>query len=138
MKKKGLYAALTAIGAALLILGGVLIKTSGLSTLPYLLIGCGAGCLGHGTGELINMRMRKKSPDWAKAQEIEENDERNLALRDKAQAGAYRLSLPVYGALFMALALMDAEIKVLLLLIAAYLFICGSSVYYRIKYEKEM
>jgi len=44
----------------------------------------------------------------------------------------------VFGALFFAFGLMDAEICVVLLLLAAYLFICGCSVYYRCKYEKEM
>ena len=69
---------------------------------------------------------------------IEENDERNIALRNRAQAKAYNIMLPVFGSLFLAFALMNVDLAVVLLLVAAYLFICGCSVYYYAKYSKQM
>ena len=70
--------------------------------------------------------------------EIEENDERNIALRDRAEAKAYRIMLPVFGALLFAFGLMNVELRIILLLVAAYLFICGCSIFYSVKYRKEM
>lgn len=42
------------------------------------------------------------------------------------------------GALMVALALMGTDMKVILLLVAAYLFVAGSMVYYLCRYQKEM
>lgn len=107
-------------------------------TAPYLCIGLGCGVFGQGLGDLIACRNEKRNPEVARQREIEENDERNIALRDKAQAKAYRMMIPVFGVLFLVFALMKVEFKVILLLVAAYLFICGCSIYYNIKYSKEM
>lgn len=110
----------------------------GTQTAPYLCIGLGCGVFGQGLGELLTRRSEKGHPELARQREIEENDERNIALRDKAQAKAYRIMLPVFGALFFAFGLMQVELRVILLLVAAYLYICGCSVYYSVKYRKEM
>ena len=44
----------------------------------------------------------------------------------------------VFGALFLVFALMETELRVVLLLLAAYIYICGCSVWYSVKYRKEM
>ena len=46
--------------------------------------------------------------------------------------------IPVFGILFFAFSLMNVELRVILLLVAAYMYICGCSVYYNVKYRKEM
>lgn len=140
MKKTGLYYISAALGFALLAAGIWLLKASqsGGSIAPYLCVGFGCGIFGHNTGELISRHTIRKAPEAARRLEIEKNDERNIALRNRAQAKAYNIMLPVFGALFVSFGLMGVEMKVVLLLIAAYLFVCGCSVYYRIKYEKEM
>ena len=46
--------------------------------------------------------------------------------------------LYIFGALMLAFVLMQIELAAILLLVAAYLFIVGCSIYYRSKYEKEM
>lgn len=131
---------LTAIGLVLLIAGLLIIRLCdiGNQSAPYLCVGLGCGIFGQGLGELITRRTEKGQPELAHRREIEENDERNLVLRDRAQAKAYRMMVPVFGALFFAFGLMGVSIKVVLLLVAAYLFICGCSVYYRVQFEKEM
>ena len=127
---------------------GVLLCASGILTVkrfdlggqaaPYVCLGLGCGVFGQGLGELLTRRSEKGHPELARQREIEENDERNIALRDKAQAKAYRIMLPVFGALFFAFGLMQVELRVILLLVAAYLYICACSVYYSEKYRKEM
>lgn len=131
---------LTAVGLLVLIAGllAVTLFDLGNQSAPYLCVGLGCGVFGQGLGELITRWSEKRNPEAARKREIEENDERNIALRDRAQAKAYRIMLPVFGALFLAFGLMNVELKVILLLVAAYLYICGCSVYYNAKYRKEM
>ena len=140
MKNKTKSTVLTVFGLLVLAAGLVALKVYelGTQTAPYLCIGLGCGVFGQGLGELLTRRSEKGHPELARQREIEENDERNIALRDKAQAKAYRIMLPVFGALFMAFGLMQVELRVILLLVAAYLYICACSVYYSEKYRKEM
>lgn len=132
--------AITVLGLLVLVAGLLAIKffDLGSQTIPYLCIGLGCGVFGQGFGELITRWSEKRHPEIARQREIEENDERNIALRDRAEAKAYRIMIPVFGALFLAFGLMNVELRVILLLVTAYLFICGCSVYYSIKYRKEM
>ena len=133
-------AAMTVLGLLVLIAGLLVLKRFDLGSraAPYLCIGLGCGVFGQGFGELLTRWSEKNHPEIARQREIEEHDERNIALRDRAQAKAYRVMIPVFGALFFAFGLMQVELRVILLLVAAYLYICGCSVYYSAKYRKEM
>ena len=70
--------------------------------------------------------------------EIEQKDERNIAIQSQAKAKAYDLMIFVFGALMIALALMNVDMMVILMFVISYLFVIGYSVYCRIKYDKEM
>ena len=131
---------MTVLGLIVLIAGLLAVKRFDLGgqAAPYLCVGLGCGVFGQGFGELITRWSEKGHPEITRQREIEENDERNIALRDRAQARAYRIMIPVFGALFLAFGLMNVELRVILLLVAAYLYICASSVYYSAKYRKEM
>ncbi len=137
--KKRFYYLLGACGLAILIAGLWLLKAgvADKQIAPYLCIGFGCGIFGHGVGEILGRRRGKRATETARQMAIEENDERNIAIRNRAQAKAYNVMLPVFGALFAAFGLMEVDMTVILLLVAAYLFVCGCSIYYRIKYEKD-
>lgn len=139
MKTKISYL-LAVLGFVMVIVGLWLLKAgqSNGSIVSYLCVGCGCGLFGHEVGEILSRYSMKHSPEAARQVEIEENDERNVALRNRAQAKAYNIMIPVFGVLFLSFGWMGIDMKVLLLLVAAYLFICGCSIYYRMKYEKEM
>ncbi len=125
----------------LLIAGGLWALKAGAAVplpMPYLGIGVGCGLFGHHLGALLNLRVRERDPEAARRQDIAEKDERNIRLRERAQAKAYNIMVYVFGALLVSFGLMGVEMAPLLLLVAAYLFVCGSSVYYHVKYEKEM
>lgn len=109
-----------------------------LRSLPYLCIGVGCGCFGHGAGELLSRRALKHDPALQKQLEIQKNDERNIALASRAKAKAYDMGIYLYGALLVAFALMDVSLPLLLLLVACYLFLEGYCLYYRFRFEKEM
>ena len=100
--------------------------------------GLGCGIFGYGAAQLISEKALSSDPELKKHIEIEENDERNIAIANYAKSKAYDLMTFVFGALMFTFALMDADLIVILLLVAAYLFVQGSAIYYRQKYEKEM
>ena len=143
MKKTGLFYFLTVLGIALIAGGIIILKTVGapqgaLQALPYVMIGLGCGIFGHGSGETINRAVMKKHPELAQQDQINKTDERNVTIANRAKAKAYDAMLFIFGALMIALALMNVDLVVVLLLVFAYLFVSGIGVYYRCKYDKEM
>ena len=107
-------------------------------TLPYVCVGLGCGIFGHGMGNFISSRTLKNHPDERKQLEIEQKDERNIAIANRAKAKAYDIMTFIFGALMISFALMGIELAAVLLLVFAYLLVHGFGIYYRLKYEKEM
>jgi hypothetical protein len=143
MKKK-IFSYITVFsGLILFILGLVLLKSIDnpqgiLLVLPYICIGLGCGAFGHGLGDIVNSRVTKNNPRLKKQMEIEKNDERNIAVANKAKAKAYDIMLYIFAALMIAFALMGIDLAPILLLVAAYLFVVGFFIFYLNKYNKEM
>ena len=144
-KSMGRYLVYSVIGFIILAVGAILGKQTRdaqgiMQTLPYVFIGIGAGIFGQNIGTIFNIRAVKKAPQLGKKKEIEEKDERNIAIRNKAKAKAkaYDLMVMVFGALMMAFALMQVEWSVVLAFVIAYLFVVFSNIYFITKYQKEM
>lgn len=143
MNKKLIDYFMVILGILLLVGGLVLIKLVNMPqgvfiALPYICIGVGCGIFGHGMGDLINLRLMSNHPDIKKQMEIEQKDERHIAIQNHAKARAYDLMIFVFGALMICFALMNVDMMAILMLVSSYLFIIGYSVYCRVKYEKEM
>ena len=143
MKRNTLQTILGILGLALLALGLYLVKTLNategiLLTLPYVFVGIGSGLFGQGMGGVIERSVLKKNPEILKQKEIEVNDERNQQISNRAKSKAYDVMVFVFGALMVAFALMGMDMVAVLLLVFAYLFVVGSAVYYRVKFEKEL
>lgn len=126
------------ITCGLLLIKLIPIPQGVLTILPYICVGIGCGIFGHGIGNIINSKIMYNNPDMKKQMEIEQNDERNIAIQNSAKAKAYDMMVFVYGALMIALALMNVDILIILALVTAYLLVVGYGIYYRIKYNKEM
>ena len=138
MKKSILYLLLAAAGAALLIAGAIWLRFGVDNVAAYLCIGVGAGMLGHGLGGWLQERALRNAPEARRRLEIEANDERNVILSCRAKAKAYDAMVYIFSALMLVFALMRVDLAAILLLVAAYLAVCGIGVYYRLRYEKEM
>ena len=89
-------------------------------------------------GELLSRSVVKRNPALQKQIEIEQRDERNTAISNRAKARAYDMMIYVFGALMISFSLMGVELRAILLLVFAYLFVVGWGVYYRCRFEKEM
>lgn len=143
MKKSLADYSFTILGILLLGLGLFLIKSISnpqgiMQTLPYICVGLGCGIFGHGMGNTLGERVMKNNPEIKKQLEIEQNDERNIAIGNAAKAKAYEMMIYVFGALILSLALMGVDMEVILLLVFAYLFVVFYGIFYRFKYDKEM
>lgn len=144
MRRRNVWNYVVMLAGLLLLAGGlVLIKLSDdpqgvLLVLPYVCIGVGCGAFGHGMGEILSRAATKKHPEIQKQIEIEQTDERNVAISNRAKAKAYDVMLFVFAALMLAFALMQVALAATLLLVFAYLLVVGLGVYYRCKFEKEM
>lgn len=141
MKKKEYLTVI--FGMILLLCGFFLLKGVGnlnefLICLPYVCIGLGCGIFGHGMGNMIANKAVSKNSEVQKQIEIEKNDERNIAISSLAKSKAFDIMTFVFGALMVSFALMGVEIAPILLLVFVYLFVEGSAIFYRLKYDKEM
>ena len=143
MKKERFDYITTVIGVVLLAAGLFLVKTLNnprgfMLALPYVCIGIGCGVFSHGIGNVISSKATRNSPDIQKKLDIEQKDERNITIANRAKAKAYDLMTFVFGALMITFALMGVDMIAVLLLVFAYLFVQGFAIYYRCKYDKEM
>lgn len=143
MKKKTINLLMIIVGLILLAIGIFIIKTQPevdgiMRTLPYICIGVGCGVFGHGMGNWIADKAVTKAPEEAKRIEIETKDERNVMIANQAKAKAYDSMVFIFGDLLIVLALLSIDMVVILMLVSCYLLVVGISIYYRIKYDKEM
>ena len=134
---------ITAVGIILLVAGLILIKILNnpqgiLHSIPYILVGLGSVIFGHGMGNLVTRRITRNHPAVQKQMEIDRKDERNIMIRNAAKSKAYDVMTFVFGALLIAIGLMSPGLAPFLLLVFAYLFVLGTGIYFRIKFEKEM
>ncbi len=141
MKFKSKDIVLVLVGLLLAVVGVVLLRwmpDAWSSPLPYVCLGVGAGAFGQGSGALLKRRALKGDPSLEKRLEIEAGDERNVALANRAKARAFDCMLYIFGALMLVYGLMGADLVFLLLLVGAYLLVVGISVYYYVRFDKEM
>lgn len=133
-----IFAGLLLVALGFFLLGTYSHAQGLLTVLPFLSIGLGCGLFGHGMGDLISRKALATDPALQKRLEIEQRDERNLALADRAKGKAFDSMLFIFGALMVSFALMQVDLAVILLLVFCYLLVVGISIYYRMKLEKEM
>ncbi len=130
-------------GLILLGIGLYLVKTGGepqgiMRALPYMLVAFGGGLFGQIMGGIISDRLISSDPEFKRKHDIELGDERNIAIGEKAKAKAFDVMTYVFGALMVSFGLMGADMVVILMLVFSYIFVEGTAIYYRAKFDKEM
>lgn len=136
---KAKYWIISLLGLAAIIAGFCLAKGGeAASPVPYVMLGLGAGAMGHGAGFLLRQYSVRGCAEAEKRLRIEEQDERNQALNNRAKARAFDFAMYIYMALMLALAIMQISLTVTFVLLAGYLAINGVYLYYFYRYNKEM
>ena len=141
--KKRMDIGILSVGIIMLVVGLYLIwineNPQGIfRVLPFVCIGLGCGMFGHGMGNIISRQALKGSPEIARQIEIEQKDERNIAIGNQAKAKGFDMMTFAFGALMICFALMEIELAATLLLVFTYLFVEGYAIYYRFKLDKMM
>ncbi|MCL2492496.1 MAG: hypothetical protein FWF33_00430 [Clostridiales bacterium] len=78
-----------------------------MSSVAAVLCGIGAGWIGAGVAFMIRGRRLKDDPERAKRLEIEEKDERNIHIREKAGYIMWFISLIMIAALMLTFRILD-------------------------------
>ena len=122
-QKKRLFQGLLAMGIVLLVLS-LLLDGRVPDSLGGMLCGIGSGLLAMAGSTLLNLRHEAKHPEMARQHDIEQKDERNVAIRNRAKAW---LSIGLDAPLWVPLA-------------ATGVFVAKSvlELYLMIRYEREM
>lgn len=102
------------------------------------LVGFGCILFGQALGKILSARLTAKDTELVRKQQIAETDERNIALSNAARAKAFDCMTTVFGALMISFGIMGVDMTLLLIFVAAYLFIHGYAIYIRSKLEKTM
>ena len=136
-KKKSFYVVLLILG---LILIGLhfFITADSLKTVAGLVIGIGGGLCGLSLAKLYMLSYENKHPDYAKSQQIEEKDERSIAIRYRAKAKAADIAQWLIILFAAVLILLNAPLWMTLVLVIIYLFYSFGALYFMYKYNKEM
>lgn len=83
-------------------------------SLPYVLLGVGTGITGVGAVNLYKLRLLRENPEKARQLEIEEMDERNIRLREKAGYASWYVTLFALAALSLTLVVLNYKTACLL------------------------
>ena len=133
----------TILGLLVLTMGLCMIKIidvseSIMNTMSYIFIGLGCTIFGHGIGKICTIRAEKAAPQMAKRNLINKNDERNVAVSNKAKAKAYDIMVYIFAALQIAFGVMGVDLSAIIMLNVAYFSVIGFEIYYFRKLNKEM
>ena len=134
-QKKILYLALLLLGFCFL-LAAWFLPTS--DSMGGMLTGMGTGLLALGISRLLLLRQQAKHPEQYRQNEIAANDERNVAIRRRAQAiSGEVLQWGILAAAWFSICL-DAPLWVTLLATGLFLAKSMLELYLMIRYEREM
>ena len=85
-----------------------------LESLPHILSGFGAGIIGVGVVLIFRKRAIERNPEKAREYEIDEKDERNIQINEKASYATWHVTLFALAILSLAFLIMDNMIACLL------------------------
>ena len=134
-QKKILYLALLLLGFCFLLAASFPPPSD---SMGGMLTGMGSGLLALGISRLLLLRQQAKHPEQYRQNEIAANDERNVAIRRRAQAiSGEVLQWGILAAAWFSIGL-DAALWVTLLATGLFLAKSLLELYLMIRYEREM
>ena len=137
-KQMKLYTTLAVLGAILFAILWFVFTGKDVNTVSGLFIGIGAGLFGLSVAQIIVIVIAEKNPEYKRKASIEEKDERNIAISNKAKAKGFNAMGYILPILMLVYVLINADLLLLLLLVFAYLLVYCVYIFYLNKYSKEM
>ena len=136
-QRKRLFQILLAAGVVLLVLA-VLLDGRVSDAMGGMLCGMGSGLLALAGSTLLNLRHEGKHPEMARQHDIEQKDERNVAIRNRAKAvSGEALQWAVMAAAWLSIGL-DAPLWVPLAATAVFVAKSVLELWLMVRYEREM
>ena len=136
-QKKRLFQVLLAVGIVLLALA-VLLDGRVSDAMGGMLCGMGSGLLALAGSTLLNLRHQDKHPEEARRSDIEQKDERNVAIRNRAKTVSGEvLQWAVMAAAWLSIGL-DAPLWVPLTATGVFVAKSVLELYLMVRYEREM
>lgn len=137
MKREVLYGGLLACGVALMVLSLVL-EGHVSDSIGGMFMGAGCGLMGFGGSQVLMRHREKRDPAVMRQAEIEAKDERNVAIRRRAQAVSGEvLQWAVMAAAWLAIGL-GAPLWVTLAAVGVFLAKSVLELYLMARYQREM
>lgn len=137
-KKIWPYVIVLLAGLVLALVGLFVITDEGLKSVSGACIGIGAGAFGMAVARIITAVMMRKNPEYVRRQNIEENDERNIQIREKAKAKGFDAVWVTFCITMLCLILMNVDIPVVLVVVGAYVAVNVVQIYYLSKFSTEL
>lgn len=123
--KRWVSLAMLVLGIVMILIGGFVFDREEQKQQSGIMIGVGAGLLGISISGLVTAAIYAKDPSAKRRAEIDEKDERNIALSNRAKGKAFDAMGPILGTLMLVLVLMDTPLPAVLLLVGAYMLVNG-------------
>lgn len=138
MKKRSFVNVATVVIGICLIAASFLFRSEDMKTISGVVIGVGAGLFGMGIANLLMRRIERNNPELEKIKKIEENDERNTMIRQRAKAKAGDITQWLIMVIAYITILISAPIWVTLAVVAVFLAYYILMLYFMGRYQKEM
>lgn len=106
--------------------------------IPYIFLGLGVCLFGTTTGDIYKEWALNKTPEMKKQQEIEEKDERNIQIKEKAKSKGFDMVNYTLAPLMLAYAYMNESFRVIIPLVVVFVLIEFYTIYWRVKLDKQM
>jgi hypothetical protein len=132
------YGLLLLAGAALFGACSFVLSREEMRVLAVVCSGIGAGMLGMGFAHFVTLLVFKRHPEYGRKVMIEEQDERNQAIRSRSKASAFDAMGVIFGVVMLVCALIGTDLKSILLFVFAYLLVYGVYSYNLVKWSKEL
>lgn len=137
-RKQRLYMTLMVVGVCLLLAAVLVWKRSAPDRIGGMLTGVGSGLLAMGFANWKMLRWTEKDPERMRRDEIEAGDERNVAIRRRAQAVSGEvLQWALIGAAWVSIGL-GAPLWVTLAAVVVFVLKSALEVYLIVRYQREM
>ena len=137
-KKAVVYTGLVILGLAMVLVSIFVFGDAEPRAVFGMMIGVGAGLFGMSVSGLAGIRYEKTHPDMVRQSRIEQKDERNVTIRDKAKARSGDIVQWLIIAMAYVMILIDAPLWVTLAQVLVFLAYRVLGIFYAHRYQKEM